>query len=102
MRRNTFLLSLLILLTIAGLATAVMPTHAATVWAVNLDAQSLSNTDANPASTNTVAKTFNVGAIVNASGTTGVCGTTCLQGVFGWQFSIVYDNTTVVPQGDPV
>src|SRR5262249_25039737 len=53
-----------------------------------------------PQATASQAKTFNVGAVVNASGT-GTCGTTCISGVFGWQFSIIYDNTSFVPQADP-
>src|SRR5262249_1416908 len=70
-------------------------------WTVSLDANSTSNVDANPQTTMSFAKTFNIGAIVNASGASGVCGAQCITGVFGWQFSIVYDNTSFVPQGDP-
>src|SRR5213594_429724 len=91
----------------------VLPVHAApTVWIVSLDANSINNTDAClgtsssfPAcmgTTGSFGKTFYIGAIVNASGTGGQCLALCLSGVYGWQFSIVYDNTSFVPQADPV
>jgi len=64
-------------------------------WTVILDANSISVSDASPQVAGSVARTFNVGAIINASSTTS------LTGVFGWQFGIIYDNTTLVPQGDP-
>src|SRR2546426_5230832 len=104
MDRKKIIFLLLAMLAITGTSLAVLPVHSNVPppWTVSLDANSIGNTDANPQSTNTVTKTFNVGAIVNASGTAGVCGAQCIPGVFGWQFSIVYDNTTVVPQGDPV
>src|SRR5206468_11310385 len=101
-------------LTLAFLAifvTSLIPVHANVPppWTVSLDANSTNNTDAcygtsSPctATTGSFAKTFYIGAIVNASGVGGVCGAQCLQGVYGWQFSIVYDNTSFVPQADPV
>src|SRR5437867_6712900 len=93
------------------LVAGMMPAHAVVPppWTVSLDANSTNNTDAcygtsSPctAITASFAKTFYIGAIVNASGVGGVCGATCIRGVYGWQFSIVYDNTSFVPQADPV
>src|SRR5260370_477288 len=82
-------------------------------WTVLLDANSTSNLDASPQTTFAPMKTFNIGAILNASSngpttcvapcnTAGSCSPapqTCLQHVFGFQYSIVYDNTSFVPQG---
>src|SRR6266849_976877 len=97
MNHKKFLTLTLALVALAGTRLGIPLVHANTPppWTVSLDADSIDNLDANPQGTNTVVKTFNVGAVVNASSTQP------LNGVYGWQFSIVYDNTTVVPQGDP-
>src|SRR5215467_365621 len=101
---------------LAVLAT-IPSTHAnvAPPWTVSLDANSISPTDTLIQTSASPVKTFNIGAVINASSngpaacsspcnTAGSCSpapSTCLQGVYGWQFSIVYDNTSFVPQGDP-
>src|SRR5881628_1305153 len=98
----------LVFVSLAGFA--MLPAHGnlPPPWTVSLDVNSTSATDACfgtgapcTGTTFTTSKTWNIGAIVNASGAAGACGAQCIQGVFGWQFSIVYDNTTFVPQGDP-
>ncbi len=65
-------------------------------WTVALDANSIGNTDVSVQATNSPAKSFRVGAIINASSATPV------SGVYGWQFGVTYDKTILVPQGDPV
>src|SRR5213593_4456268 len=87
-------IALLIVPTFAVLARPVHATSAA--WPVLLDANSTSSNDALPNANLTAIKTFNVGAIIEANNTVP------LAGVFAWQFAIIYDNTTVVPQGDPI
>ncbi len=99
--KTTIIAIVLVFVSLAVIST--LPVHANTPppWTVSLDSQSVSPTDANPQPSASTAKTFRVGAILNASATGGICGSTCLQNVFAWQFGIVYDNTSVVPQGDP-
>ena len=94
--RRKIILAILVLLEVTGISFAVLPAHAATSWPVLLDASSTSTSDANPQTSNAVVNTFNLGVIIEANSTTP------LNGVFGWQFGIIYDNTTVLPQGDPV
>ncbi len=65
-------------------------------WTVTLDANSTGNMDVSGQATNSPAKSFRVGAIIDASSATPVIG------VYGWQFGITYDKTTLVTQGDPV
>src|SRR5947209_12005840 len=114
MNHKKTLLLAFTLLVMMGIATSVLPAHANTPppWTLSLDANSLSNVDAFPQASGTFGKTFFIGAVINASGSTAptapTCplppnppNPTCLQNVFGWQFSIVYDNTSFVPQGDP-
>src|SRR2546422_6161946 len=104
MNRRNILIVLTIILSLSGIYVAVLRPVQGVLpppWTVSLDANSTSAMDANPQATNTVTKTFRIGAMVNASGAAGVCGSQCISGVFGWQLGIVYDNTTVVPQGDP-
>src|SRR5881296_927120 len=91
---STFIITSLIVLGAVGVST-ITPVHATTTWPILLDTNSTGNTDANPQATNIVAKTFSLGLILEANSTTP------MNGVFGWQVSIIYDNTTVVPQGDP-
>ncbi len=99
--KTTLVAIALVFVSLAVIST--LPVHANTPapWTVSLDAQNVSPTDANPQPSVSTAKTFRVGAIVNASATGGLCSSTCLQNVFALQFGIVYDNTSVVPQGDP-
>ena len=72
------------------------PVHAAGIsWAVSLDAASTSQTDVALSSSASNAKSFRVGAIVNATDVNP------LNGVFGWQFAVTYHRTVFAPQGDP-
>src|SRR5213594_290029 len=99
MNKRILVLSLLLgTLTVLGATTylPIMPVHASPTYPVLLDANSTGGTDANPQAGLSTAKTFNVGAIIEANSTTP------LNNVFAWQFTIIYDNTTVAPQGDPV
>src|SRR2546425_8628753 len=90
------LLLALSLILLAGLSIgAIRPAHAAPVFVVNLDAASTSQTDLvlNPTAIQTHG--FRVGAILNATTTNP------LLNVQGWQFTIHYNATAFVPQGDP-
>ncbi len=71
------------------------PAHAAVAWAVSLDANSSGPTDAiiEPAAID--AKSFRVGAVINGTSANP------LNGVFGWQFTINYNASGFIPQGDP-
>ncbi len=101
MKRSAVLMLALALLVATGIvATDIRPAHGATVWTISLDALSSSQVDNGIEPSNVNATFFRVGAIVNASQTF-ACGTSCISGVFGWQFSINYDPTVVVPQGGP-
>ena len=62
---------------------------------VNLDASSISQTDVIVLPSASEPKSFRVGAVVNASSTNSVAN------VYGWQFTINYNATAFVPQGDP-
>src|SRR5213593_3515973 len=95
MNKRFLLPCILAILIVAGIFASIRPAHAAP-WTIILDANSTGATDANPQASFTFAKTFSVGAILGATSTNPI------TGVFGWQISIIYDNTTVVPQGDPV
>ena len=90
---STFLL-LAVLLT--GLtSTGVRPAHAAAVHVVDLDAASLTQTDVLVTSSASDAKSFRVGAVVNASASNPI------SNLDGWQFTINYNATAFIPQGDP-
>ncbi len=65
------------------------------VYQVSLDANSLSQTDVSVATNASKAKSFRIGAVINGSTTNP------LTGVWGWQFSINYNATAFIPQGDP-
>src|SRR5438105_521012 len=90
-------LIVLVILLLAGLFATqnVIPVHAAK-WTLNQDANNTSTANdvvINP--TGTFAKSFRIGAVLtNASSTNPLT-------VFGWQFTISYDATLFVPQGDP-
>src|SRR5712692_8934148 len=108
MDRKKILLIVLAFLAITGTSLVVLPAHSNVPppWTLSLSANSRTTSDSQIFPTCTTGKTFFIGAIINASGgvspATAVCGAQCLQNVFGWQFSIVYDNTSFVPQGDPL
>src|SRR5213594_1700344 len=97
MAKNRVLLGLLVSLMLTGVLVFVTPVHPAVDpgWPVLLDANSISATDTLPQAAFSPVKTFNVGLILEANSTTP------MPGVFGWEVSIIYDNSTVVPQGDP-
>ena len=61
---------------------------------VNLDANSVSPIDATVAPSASQAKTFNIGAVVNASSNP-------INSVFGWEFQINYNGSAFTPQADP-
>ncbi len=87
---------LLIALVLAGVGTSsVPPARAATSWTVNLDANSTGPTDVTLTSSNSNAKSFRVGAVINATSTNPI------NNVFAWQFTINYNASAFVPQGDP-
>src|SRR6266568_3432131 len=83
-------------------------------WTVSLDANNVCTvSSSSPTCTDTATQTsfssthsFLIGAVVNASGSVApaapTCGTQCISGLYGWQFEIVYDNTSFVPQADPI
>ncbi len=73
---------------------AVAPIHATTTsWTVSIDADSTGPTDANIQSSHNILglTTITIGAVVNASSAQPI------TNVRGWQFAIVYDNTTLTP-----
>jgi hypothetical protein len=72
----------------------VLPAHAV-IWTLNLDASSPTPTDITVETTANQTHSFRIGAVLNASATNP------LNGVFGWQFSINYNATAFIPQGDP-
>src|SRR5436853_7643290 len=73
----------------------VIPVHAVK-WTLNQDANNTSTAnDVLIQTTGSFAKSFRIGAVLtNASSTNPLT-------VFGWQFTINYDATLFVPQGDP-
>src|SRR5438105_8149670 len=90
-------LIVLVILLLAGLFATqnVIPVHAAK-WTLNQDANNTSTAnDVLIQTTGSFAKSFRIGAVLtNASSTNPLT-------VFGWQFTINYDATLFVPQGDP-
>ncbi len=128
MKGKFALAALIAWITISGMLFAIIPARAglpgsATCpsnpggicqWTVNLDANSVCTVNSpTPTCTDTAVQTsatnihsFLVGAIVNASGgvapTAPTCGQQCIANLFGWQFEIVYDNTSFAPQADPI
>src|SRR5260370_33637006 len=86
----------MIFLVLAGAATLfVHPAKAAPVWSVSLDASNTAQNDVLKQATGSFAKTFRVGAIINASTLNPI------PGIYGWQFQVNYDPTYLVPQADP-
>jgi len=73
----------------------IHPASAAPVWSVSLDASNTSQVDVSKQTAGSFAKTFRVGAIVNASVANPI------SGIYGWQYQINYDPNYLVPQGDP-
>src|SRR2546427_1520756 len=128
MKGKLALAALIAWITISGTLFAIIPARAglpgsATCssnpggicqWTVDLDANSVCNVNSlTPTCTDTAVQTsatnthsFLVGTIVNASGgvapAPAICGQQCITSLFGWQFEIVYDNTSFVPQADPI
>src|SRR6266568_1262156 len=77
------------------LTGGVRPAHALS-QGINLDAASTSQTDIVRAATASNAHGFRIGAIVaNASSTNPI------SSVYGWQFTINYNASAFIPQGDP-
>ena len=96
MNAKPILFVTLSLLIVAGAALSnLRPVAAAPVVGVNLDANSTSQTDVLVSSSANQAKSFRIGAVVNATSANQV------SGVFGWQFTINYNATAFIPQGDP-
>src|SRR2546427_11377043 len=90
------LLLVLALVLLAGLSIgAIRPAHAAPVFVVNLDANSISQTDFTIATTAAQTHGFRVGAVLNTTAAIP------LLNVQGWQFTIHYNATAFAPQGDP-
>src|SRR2546427_2861138 len=90
------LLLALSLILLAGLSIgAIRPAHAAPVFVVNLDANSISQTDFTIATTAAQTHGFRVGAVLNTTAAIP------LLNVQGWQFTIHYNATAFAPQGDP-
>jgi hypothetical protein len=97
MNGKKLLLVAIAFLVLAGLSNVyVRPAHAAPVFVVNLDANSIGQTKiiVTPAATQT--HSFRVGAIVNASASPNN-----ILNVQGFQFTIHYNATAFAPQGDP-
>ena len=96
MNAKPLLLIALSLLTVAGIALSnLRPVAAAPVWTVSLDANSTSQTDIVNSTDPSPVKSFRIGAIVNATVASPI------NNVFGWQFTINYNASAFVPQGDP-
>src|SRR5947199_641830 len=73
----------------------ILPVHALS-QGVSLDANSISQTDVLLQTTFSRPTSFRIGAIVtNASSTNQI------NNVYGWQFTLNYNSTAFVPQGDP-
>src|SRR2546427_8374128 len=96
-RKSKFLSTfLLVAIVLTGLAsTGVRPAHAVPVYVVNLDATSSSLIDVTVENSASDLHTFRIGAIINASSVNPVLN------VQGFQFTINYNATAFVPQGDP-
>src|SRR5437867_3877086 len=73
----------------------IHPSHAAPVFLVSLDSNSLSQTDISIQASATQVKTFRIGAVINATAANP------LSNIYGWQFAINYNSTLVVPVADP-
>ena len=74
---------------------AVKPVRASPVWSVNLDANSISQTDTVISPSANQSKSFRIGAVINATAANP------LMNVYGWQFVIFYNASAFVPAGDP-
>ena len=93
--RYLSVLMILVVLLAGMISTAVPPARAASFLTVSLDSSSTSQTDVVISPSSTAVKSFRIGAIINASSTGP------LNSVYGWQFTINYNSTAFVPQGDP-
>src|SRR3989454_5961757 len=96
MNGRKFLLVTIAFLVLAGLSTVyVRPAYAAPVYLVNLDANSISQTDLLLQTTFGPTHGFRVGALVNATSANP------LLNVQGFQFTVHYNATAFALQGDP-
>src|SRR5437867_9558102 len=108
--KKTIAVTLAIVFVALSVLGTLPPAHAVTSpppWTVSLVSNTLTTTAApknGGAQTANQVKAFRVAAVINSTGVPGVtptCGTNCLSGVYGWQFGLVYDNTTLIPVADP-
>ncbi len=96
MNAKPILFITLSILVVAGAALSNLRTVAAvSVVGVNLDANSTSQTDIINSTDPSPAKSFRIGAIINTT-TSGP-----ISNIYGWQFTINYNASAFVPQGDP-
>src|SRR2546425_6491644 len=96
MRTDLFAGSLLSVLLAGTVMFAVGSVNASSVvWAVSLDASSSGQTDVTVSSSASNVKSFRVGAVINATGSSP------LIGVYGWQLTVNYNRSMFIPQGDP-
>src|SRR6266702_7881349 len=94
--KKTVLIVLAVLLLAGLFATSNVQKAHALSQGVNLDAQSISQTDVLRVATFSNAHGFRIGAYVaNASLTNPI------NSVYGWQFTIGYNASAFIPQGDP-
>ena len=93
--RNQARLAAIVLLTLlASTVLTVAPIHASTLsWAVSIDADSTGPTDADVQPSHNVLglTTITIGAVLNASAAQPI------NNVRGWQFAIIYENTSLTP-----
>jgi len=96
MNGKPILLITLSILVVAGAALSnLRPVAAASVVGVNLDANSTSQIDVINSTDPNPAKSFRIGAIINTT-TSGP-----ISNIYGWQFTIGYNASAFIPQGDP-
>ncbi len=97
MERRTLPIVLLLVLGIifGNGILGVHPARASPVWGVNLDANSITQTDSVVSSFASQGKSFRIGAIINATFANPI------SNMYGWQFQINYNASAFIPQGDP-
>ncbi len=97
MERRTLPIVLLLVLGIifGNGILGVHPARASPVWSVNLDANSITQTDSVVSSFASQGKSFRIGAIINATFANPI------SNMYGWQFQINYNASAFIPQGDP-
>src|SRR3989442_16007136 len=94
--KNPIFVVLAILLLAGIFATANVQRVYAAGTSVNLDANSLSQTDVVVSTTATQIHGFRIGAVIAANSTIPI------SNVYGWQFQLNYNASAFVPQGDPI